>query len=62
MDFGEVDIAELTYKQSVVWKALHRVTEGNNSTSTIKKQAFEAGKTSTFNLTTTNQIFDTLPA
>ena len=50
VDFGEVDITELMCKWSITYKALHRATEGNNCTSTVKKHAFEVGKTYTFDL------------
>ena len=55
-DLGEVDMAELTCKRPVVCKALQRPTEGTNGTSTIRKQAFEARKVYTFDLSLANQI------
>ena len=61
-DFREVDMAELTCKRPVVCKELYRATEGANGTSVVKKQAFEAGKAYTFDLTLVDQIFDALYA
>ena len=62
MDLGKIDIAELKCKRPMVCKALYRAIEGSNGTSTVKKQAFEAGKAYTFDLTLADQIFDALYA
>ena len=59
VDFGEVIMAELIYKQLTVCQALHRVTKVN-STLTIKKQAFVPRKNYTFGLSIADQIFDAL--
>ena len=61
-DLSEVDMAELTCKWPVVCKALQRPSEGSNSTAAVKKQAFEAGKIYTFDLSLADQIFDALHA
>ena len=61
-DFGEVDMAQLTCKRPVVCKALHRATEGTNGSSIVKKQAFEARKAYTFDLTLADQNFVALYA
>ena len=55
-------MAELTCKRPVVCKALQRPTEGTNGTSVVRKQAFEAGKVYTFDLSLADQIFDALYA
>ena len=57
MVLGEVDMAKLIYKWPVVCKVLYSATEGANGTLTIKKQAFEARKAYTFDLTLVDQIF-----
>ena len=59
VDVSEVDMAELICKWHVVCKALHKATDGNN-TSAFKKQTFDVEKNYTFDFSMSDQIFGAL--